>query len=153
MSKEMIKYEVVDLSELLIAGYGIALDEQTPTIIPSIWEMFLQTWQYVDYAKHTYFYAIQRVNETQDQQEYIVGIETMALSNLPEGMSFFDFPAMKYAQFEVETKELDKFYEQLATELNQDNLTYLDDYFIEMYPSNNLEKVYILLPIELLESE
>ncbi|MGL6249269.1 MAG: hypothetical protein ACRC3A_09245, partial [Culicoidibacterales bacterium] len=55
----MMEYTLETKPAMLLAGYTAEVTAESMQLINQLWELFLATWQKVDYANHQAFYTIQ----------------------------------------------------------------------------------------------
>lgn len=149
-----MEYTMIKKPAMLLAGYSVNVTPETAGLINQVWELFLGTWQQVDYAKHEAFYTVQAPVETDHPQafRYTVAIEVDGFGELPEGMEYIDLAAMEYACFHAsEALPVEQLYAEMETTLRENAITFLGDYTLELYPSKNPTHVQILVPIQELE--
>lgn len=143
-----MKYTRIEKPPMLLAGYTVRASAQNPEIIEQLWELFLATWQQVDYANHQTFYVIQAPTEVITQFDYTLAIEVESFGELPTGMDYLDLAAMEYAAFQGSdfSGEVD-LYQVIEETLQAEQVEFLTDYTLECYPSKNLAQVQVLVPL------
>ena len=138
----------IEKPAMLLAGYTVKASAETTELIQQVWELFMATWQKVDYAKHQNFYVIQAPVIGESQFMYTLAIEVDHFGELPEGMAYTDLAAMEYAWFDVtEFKPENDLYQEIEDILEAEGITFLTDYTLEIYPSTNLSQVQVLAPL------
>ncbi|MGL4972999.1 MAG: GyrI-like domain-containing protein [Culicoidibacterales bacterium] len=146
----MMEYTIETKPAMMLAGYTMEVTAETTQLINQLWELFLATWQKVDYANHQAFYTIQ--SQAKSEQlgafNYSVAIEVEGFGELPEGMEYLDLAAMEYACFTAtQAQPVEQLYAEMEHTLRADHITFLSDYTLERYPSTNPTQVQILVPL------
>lgn len=144
-----MNYRRIEKPAMLLAGYTVTASAQTQELIQQIWELFLGTWQQVDYAKHEAFYVLQAPTASVTEFSYTLAIEVNAFGELPEGMEYLDLAAMEYAGFAISDFAPDvDLYQEIEMLLQADDVSFLTDYTLEIYPSTDLANVQVLVPLK-----
>lgn len=145
-----MKYTKVEKPAMMMVGYTVEVTNETAELINAAWELFLGTWQKIDYAKHGAFYTLQSQieSEANDTFSYSVAIEVEGFGELPEGMEYLDLAAMEYAVFSAtQALPVEEIYGAMEQTLRDDQVQFLGDYTLELYPSTNPTHVQILVPL------